>query len=958
MKKLFILCAVIANSLFSSVSAATYLISPTATETNATITHKGESYTVGITAFPDFAALAAVSPEENSTVIVAPGTYSTEATFSTAGLTFLGNNAYQDWTVTRGEESIITAKICIEASNITVNGFKFTEKGQLYSNNATNTAPFSNIKIIYNYVSGATLERTKSYGVFHIGKRASNKTAPTDAVNCRYKDCVIAHNYFEGDDTHYSNNIQLAGSFGTTQVYDNYFYYGGTSVLFDNAQGEIKVFNNVFKNVGASTASSPDGETAGDFCVALMRSAYANSTTLYIQSNEFDGCYGQGGYFCPIRIFPGTAGSTNLVDPQNLRININYNTFKNQTSYVSTNTGNVAGEYLLLYADATTTKNVRYNLAHNHYDNRFYKYAHVTLDDGLGQREIYASHFARFRFGSDYSTFGKSSLNSVEETNHATNVTLGDNTVLQSFDIDTKTGDMYFQQVMNETRTTAYNNIYGFSNGNHEPLVVTRIPCTGISGYAHTYSSNVEKMEVGKAGHGTNMCLVRDSDGELWIWAGGKAEDNETEDDKSTATARFKFAAETDINFDGSGNTDGDVVYFDVNNSKNEYPAVDETSRLLCVRTTSSTINTYHIYDLDDALKGTKTKFKKVVLNKLDYPQSKINGDNGYLTWSFQSFDICGDYIYMLEGVSNAASNSTESGKPTLIVTTYNWRTDNYVERYRLDYGRINGTYGEPEGFVIKPDAYGHVNAYVVVATGSSGARKANVYKFIIDYHRQWDSSTGEPTTVGSDTEKISNFSAFSNYPVKNPAISFSTDVQQIDLTAAATTDRPQQTVTITNANYLHGSWHGTVTGTDADAFDVTISENTPFSTTATATVTFKPDDKRVNYNAYLRLHSPLATSNVESNDIVIPITAKNNDMAVGIDKTIQPDYKPIVLTDGNTIKILGPEIEKADLYSTCGKLIGSYDKNSFNANCANGIYLIAISYGNGLNHTQKIVIR
>lgn len=313
MKKL-LLSFVAIISFATYISAAQYLISPAATITGSKISHKGIDFVVGTTAFSDFSTLATANLEENSTVYVAPGTYSTTTTFTTSGLTFLGNNAYQDWTITRGEESIITAKITVEASNITVNGFKFTGNGQIYSNTATNTAPISNIKIIYNYVTAATLKRTKDYGVFHIGKRVSNKNAPKETSHCRYKDCVIAHNYFEGDDTHYSNNIQLAGSFGTTQVFDNYFNKGGTSVLFDNAQGDIKVFNNVFKNVGTSTALSPDGETAGDFCVALMRSAYANSTTLYIQSNEFDGCYGQGTYFCPIRIYPGSAGSTNLVD--------------------------------------------------------------------------------------------------------------------------------------------------------------------------------------------------------------------------------------------------------------------------------------------------------------------------------------------------------------------------------------------------------------------------------------------------------------------------------------------------------------------------------------------------------------------------------------------------------------------------------------------------------------------
>lgn len=862
-----------------SCYAAQYLVSPQASTAGTVISYKGSEYEVGITAFADFASLSAVALEANSTVYVAPGTYSSSATFTTAGLKFLGSNAYQDWTVTRNEESIITGTINIEASDITFNGFKFTENGRLVSNSGTNASPISNLKVVYNYAEGATLTRTKSNPIIQLGNRIDNASAPTVDAQCRYKDCIIAHNYFGGDATHFSNSVGLAGIFGTTKAFDNYFYYGGTSFQIDNAQGEIKIFNNVFKNVGASTASNPDGQTAGDFCVALMRSAYANSTTLYIQSNEFDGVYGQGSYFCPIRIYPGSSSSTSFVDPVNLRVHINHNTFKNKTSYIPTN-NNQPGENLILYSDKSTTKNVRFNLADNHYDNRFYKYAWVTLDDGIGQREIYADQFTEFIIGGKYSTFGTSSLNGVEVTDHALNVTLGDVTVLQSFDIDPKTGDMYFQQVMG-SRTTTYNNLYGFTNGDHEPLVVTRVPCTKIDGYAYTYST-AEKMEVGKAGHGTNMCLVRDKSGQLWIWAGGKAEDNGTGDDKSVSTARFKFAAGTDINFDGTGNTDSEVVYFNVS-GKNEYPAVDETSRYLCVRTTSSSTNTYRIYDLDDALEGTKTLLKTVKLTKGDYASSEITNDAGYLTWSFQSFDINGDYIYMLEGVSQDASNTITSGDPTLVLTTYNWRTGQWCARERIKYGRINNTFGEPEGFVIRPDKYGHVNAYVVVAVGSSGARKANVYKFIIDYHRSWDSTTSAPVTVGTDTNKSASFT--DDYT----DITFSTDVSQLNFATISETETPSQSVKITNGDWHYGQWVGAITGPDADAFEVSVPENGPFESSVNATVTFYPKAGRETYSATLRLHAPLATANVESNDILIPITATftlpSTDPVLSVDK-------------------------------------------------------------------------
>ena len=210
-------------------------------------------------------------------------------------------------------------------------------------------------------------------------------------------------------------------------------------------------------------------------------------------------------------------------------------------------------------------------------------------------------------------------------------------------------------------------------------------------------------------------------------------------DDISGATARWQFKSGTDINLDGTGNTDSGVQYFNVTGS-NDYPACDETSRYLCIRTSGSGKNTYHIYDLDAALEGKKTLIKTVELTIGDYVNSSIPNDNGYNTWAFQSFDIKGDYIYTLEGVADESTDAITAGDPTLVVTCYNWRTNKYCYRSRLNYGRINNlTSGEPEGMVIRHDKYGHANLYIAVVNGPAGSRKANVYKYIIDYHSRKD---------------------------------------------------------------------------------------------------------------------------------------------------------------------------------------------------------------------------
>lgn len=864
MKKLLSLMLILFMCI-ANTSAATYLISNKATNSGATITHNGITFTVGSTAFADFTSFLATSIASNSTVYVADGTYSGNITIATEGLTFIGNNAFSDWTVTRAAESVITGTIKINASNVTINGFKFTEGGRIESTSGTNAAPLSGIKVLYNYFTGSTVKRSTSTPLVEIGNIIADANANTASSQCRYKNCEASHNHFEGDATHYANCISFGGAFGTTNVIDNYFYDGGTSVYFANAQGTLNIKNNVFKNVGKTTYSAPDGGNKGDFCIGLYRSGYANSTTANIVANEFDNCYGQTSLFPLIRVYQGNSGGTDQVKAVGYKININENSFKNKTTVLPSSSHNQAGEKLLLYNDKGTGGGIIFNLANNHYDNRFYKFAWVTLNDGQGIREIYANQFTRFDIGGKMSTFGTSTLTGTDVTNHATAVSLGAVTVIQSFDIDPVTGDMYFIQKMNSSRNTSYNSLYGLDS-NHDGLTVTRVPCTNINGYAYTYSTAIQSMEIGYGGHGTNICFVRDKNGQGWLWSGGKAT-IKSGDDTSGATARWKFASGKDINLDGTGDTDSGVEYFNVSGS-NDYPACDENSRYLCVRTSGSGINTYRIYDLDDALEGTKTLHKTVQLTKGEFAQSDISGDGGYNTWDFQSFDINGDYIYVLEGCSEENSNTITSGDPTLVITCYNWRTNEYCYRKRLNYGRINNLFGEPEGMVLRFDQYGHANLFVAVVNGPSGSRKANIYKYIIDYHTGYDDANAKATNQGDDTNTTGHFS--SDYP----AITFSCDTQELDFYAASLSETPSQTITITNGEYNYGQWHGVITGEDGDAFTVNTASNNAFSTSATATVTFTPKANKSTYRAYLRLFSPLASSSVESNDIVIPISA------------------------------------------------------------------------------------
>ena len=951
MKKLSILVVSLCCG-FTYSNAANYLISNKATSPGEIITHRGYDFKVGKSAFADFESFLAANTEDNSIVYVADGTYSKNVTITKPNLTFLGNNAYSDWTVTRKAESIITGNIYINASNVTINGFKFTEKGRIESTSATNANPLSGIKVLHNYFEGMTIGRNTHNPLVEIGNMYTDATVNSTTSQCRYKDCEVSHNYFKGDATHYANAIAFGGAYGTSTVVDNYFYDGGTSIYFANAQGTLNIKNNSFKNVGKTTFTAPDGGNLGDFCIAIYRSAYANSTTANIISNEFDGCYGQSSLFPLIRIFQGSVGTTSEVQPVNYRVNINENTFKNKTSVMPNATHSQAGDKLLLYSDETAAgKKIRYNLSNNHFDNRFYKFAWVTLDDGLGAREIYADQFSRFYqacISSNKMSSWTSSLTGTDVGNHVIGLSLDDVTVLQSFDIDPLTGDMYFSQMMPTARNNAYNSLHGLPS-NHDGIVITRVPCTGIDGYKYTYSTNVESMEIGYGGHGTNICTVRDKNGELWIWGGGNASVNDG-NDKSATTARFKFKKGSDLNLNVSSDTEN-IKIFNELGAGNEYPACDETSRLLCVYTTTTDVHTYSIYDLDDALEGKKTLIKKVNLNVGDYARPGINNDNGYATWYIQGLDINGDHLYIYEGTPKGEEGNINTTDPTILLTCYNWRTNTYVYRSMIYDSRINNAvYGEPEGLVIRPDKYGHACLYFAVVNGNAGSRKVNIYKHIIDYHPGYDATNKTATYIGTSTETSAHFKG--DYPAMN----YTCDTQSLAFETESTSSKPSQTVTINNGEYVFGQWLGVVTGPDADAFTVSTATNNAFSTSAKFTVTFNPKESRDSYNATLRLFSPLATTNVESNDIMIPLTGNYTGVLSKVENITTEDIS--IKVNNKILSVENADVKEINIYSTTGALMAHGNGNSIDLSHLNGIYIIYVKTANSTIHTTKIAVK
>lgn len=870
----FSLLFIIMSFAAFTAKAESYLIDSRAVEQGSQIVYKNQSFTVGTTAFASFDAFNAANPISSSTLYVAPGTYS-GATISTYGLKVYGANAFRDNTVTRGEESVFTGILDINAGAVEVNGFSFTGAGRVRVQSATNESPLYSIKVRYNVFSNSTVERTDGISLITIGSRYADANANNAVSQRRYANCTVSYNTFNGGGSHLANSIGVFGVFGTTNIEGNYVYDGGSGVHLSNAQGVINVFNNKFHYVGVTAASNPDGKGVGAFTVYAERSAYANSTTLNIADNEFDHCYGKTSYMALLRIYPGTAGSTNCVAPVAMSVNINGNTFTNKTS-LATN-ANQLGQNVLLYSDLGTTADVKYSIADNHYDHRFYKYSYVTLADSWGQREIYSNTEDQFTIAGKYSTMGTSVIDGVDISNHLIDAKTADTTVIQSMDIDPVTGDIYMLQLMGSTNKSSFNSANGLSTTECDPLFLIRIPCTKkatkTSG-TYTYSTSIQKMSLAKTGHGVKLSVFRDKAGQLWMVTGAKGSDNGTGNDLSgKAICKFKFVSGAKVIADGRENSTVSLSYH--NHPKgynNAYADIDPVNRFICYSSSGGGARRYCVYDLDAYLEGKDVEIKDYYMPKGNLPVtgSGVSGDTGFEWKSYQSFCINGDYLYLFEGVGSS------SNSPVLIMSIVNWRTNTYIQRKSINYGRINGLeWGEPEAVCIRPDVFGHACMYLGISRNST---YANVYKFHIDRHVD---SSGE--VIGDDTVTGAKHFDASQYS----GISMSASQSSVNF-AVSELSETSQTVTITrNSEYMYGKWNACITGEDGNVFAAEIADHSRFAKTFDVKVTFTPDGLKNNYSAYLKLTSPGAS------DIRIPITATSSSVTPDPEPEPTPDPDP-----------------------------------------------------------------
>lgn len=838
MKRLIL--SILVLTLALGVNAKNYLISSEATTDSTTINYKGEEYVVGVDAFASFAALLNASPEANSNVYVAPGTYSEAITINVNGLKFLGNNAYcESRSKNRNTaESIITGRWTIAANNIVVNGFTLKGGGQMYEWNARNGKAISGFKFLYNIVTTSTVAKSSEYGVLQFGHYAAASEMQDAQWQNRYQNFEVKHNTFSGSAQNKANFVSISGAFGTTSIEDNTFTDGGTSIYLNNSNGTMNIKSNTFKNVG-DTSRVAQGSTYGEFCIS-MRYCCKTASNIYIQNNVFTNCQGQGSMYCLIRFFNGDKSNT-IMPLATSKIYMNYNIFTKKPLHSSRDYN-----YVYYSNDEYTGKALTMDCRFNEYDNSELCIGTVYLPDETTAGRVFASSMGEFNFASSAGTTADYFASPCGTT--IKSQTMKSTRVCQSFDIDETTDDMYFLQIDPNNGAAGY-----------EPQTVTRYykKSDGTTGKQYMY--------LGNAAHGSNMAVCR-INGTLYLFTGGNSE---TSKSTSRAICIFPFVSGATANlqktsFTHSGKTYTIKQMTSGNGHTNQYPSIDKQNRLLCECSRSSNYMYFVIYDLDDAFTnlGNATKLKSIKIQKLTNPFSSSsnpqygNTDQGYMYWPFQGFTINGDYIYQAEGMGGGSNGLdgyetvTYEGRnlPIVMLNAYNWRTNKWAYRKPvMKSAIINMSHGEPEGWKMRRGSKGRTNMYLQIANGAAGSRNNNVFEYVADI--------------------------VNGYKYKVPTVTSTPSVTTLALSSSnGSTVSKSFTV---SSDYLLGDQTVTISGEDASCFTATLKNGTVWSKKSTITITYTPYSIKTQHKAQVRVSSPNAS------DIIVTLTGDNTPPAI-----------------------------------------------------------------------------
>lgn len=908
MKK--ICCAAVLVLVAFTSAAKDYLVTNRSVAVGEKVQYVSRTFTGGDNILSSLQQIPNVA-ETGDNFYFEPGDYNGNVTIATPKVSLLGANANrEDRTATRISESVIRGTITVNASGVQINGFAFTGAGCVTNTSATPSAPIDGFNFAYNKVYGSTVAKERFSAVLRLGVGYTGNDAKNANAHRRYNNVGIRHNTFEGSASAVSNFVVVSGSYGSLNINDNTFTDGGTSICVANAQNTVNIRFNNFKNVGS--LSRTIGSVTGEFCIFLEYLAYANSTTVNIQSNVFDNCNGQSSMYCPIRFFQGDT-NTSILTPQSCRVNVNYNLFLNKTKHSSANYNYV------FYGNDTYNTPAVVDSRFNRYSNSEYCMGNIKQPKGDAASRYFASSTELFDFASSKGTtldyYKNAAGGEMKDFNIAASTR-----VAQSFDIDDTTGDIYFAQICPNSQS-------GLSLGSDEPLAITRVYKNSSGGISQ------QRMYLDYAGHGSNMAVCK-YNGTLYIITGGNSLDKHTTPShdgiKTQACCFVPFVSGAVADCRKSSFTYGGKTYT-INYFKNkfgrnfQYPSIDRDNRLYCERSTSGDVY-YGVYDLDEVF----TKWSdaeplnvvavKKLTNKTGYVDDSTNIDEldkGFQTWDHQGFTISGDYIYHCEGVGrNNGAAATKDGKtiPTIMLHVFNWRTGELAYRKPVMKSTILSLDdGEPEGVKVHRDSKGRPHLLLGVVTGASGNRKANIFRYSLD------------ETAGLNSK------------IKQAVITASTSAMNF-----VSTDGGEKTATFT---ITRSSFYGTPTftrsGEDADNFSVTCDKTSWLTAKNTVTVTYKPDARKKEHTAKIRVSSAYAK------DYIITLTGRNDNFTAV--ESVEEDDAALFTISADKEIVPQENCEDLQVFDLTGRPVSG--------SLTTGIYLVKAS-ANGRSTVKKIAIR
>lgn len=273
-------------------------------------------------------------------------------------------------------------------------------------------------------------------------------------------------------------------------------------------------------------------------------------------------------------------------------------------------------------------------------------------------------------------------INNKSAASYKENLSLSDVTVMQSFDIELDRNEMYFAQL---------------KSGTKGDIILTKINTAN--------NSILGTMVLENFGHATNICIEEDGvDTYIWTECDGLADSKG--DIWGSKVCRFKFSNGATV----TNNTG--TVYDLLQGHTNLSPSIDKLGNTLLIRSRKDGKVFFTVFNLNSVLIN-----KPVIISQFENPQ-------GINVISHQGHDIYKNYIYNFEGVSKTAERES-----TAYITVMDIK-GNVKYRKLIDVANTLD-FREAEGIKVKQIDTNTHELYIGFASGQTGSRKANIYKYI-----------------------------------------------------------------------------------------------------------------------------------------------------------------------------------------------------------------------------------